>query len=128
MFFTVLAAAGMLLSGSAIAAQWGPVWQGPRQRVEWKGMSAAEASKPAAPAVVAPAGDDTPRWVGYVNRSTDEWWFRLILSNQKSEMVKKGAMTSDGWRVTAFQAQVNRPTSVTVSKNGIEKVLELTAP
>lgn len=120
-----------LLPLSLSSAQWGPVWHGPRSSVSWSGMNAPEAAapKPVSPvATPAPAAavDDTPVWVGYVKRNESDWYFRLILSNGKSEMVKRGGSTSDGWLVSGQKAQANKPTHITLTRGDVEKTLTLT--
>lgn len=107
------------------AAPWGPVWSGPRPVVEWQGLTVTAAKMDAAVKNTT-VQDSTPRWVGYVKRSRDEWWFRLVLADGKSEMVKRGGSTTDGWRIENYTAQANKPTSITLIKDGIEKILELT--
>ena len=120
-----------LIPMSLSSAQWKPLWNGPRKSVEWLGLTgynAATPAKPTVPAVTLPAADETPRWVGYVKRNHDDWFFRVILSNGKSEMIHRGGATSDGWSLSDFSAQANKPSSITLSRNGVDKILQLTSP
>ncbi len=105
-----------------------PLWTGPRQAVVWRGLSPRGYIHTQAAAVAAPETpkDLAPRWVGYYKRS-GEWWIRVILIDGKSEMLRQGAVTSDGWRLTNIAAQANRPTSITLSKDGVEKTLILSS-
>lgn len=129
LFWVFIIAAAALLPLSLSSAQWGPVWQGPRSSIQWRGMEAPAAPaavKPATPAPAEPVVSDVPVWVGYVKRNESDWWFRVILSNGKSEMIKRGSATSDGWLVTGVSAQVNKPTQITLTRGDVEKTLKLT--
>ena len=116
---------------SSTVAQLGPIWTGPQKHAQWNGFtSLVAATKPGVPSAVAPKDEnaDVPKWIGFVNRGkiSSDWLFRFQLSNQKTEMVRRGATTSDGWTVSGFSAQANHPSSVTVSKDGVDKTLQLT--
>lgn len=136
-----------LSTATASSSGLGPVWAGPRQSVHWLGLSAiipdststttlvtlgktsgatSSAANPSADeAAVADAKLGVPKWVGY-NKRGIEWWFRVQLASQKTEMIHRAGTTSDGWVLAGFQAQANRPTSITLEKNGVSRTLTLT--
>lgn len=126
-FFLLLSL--LSLSAALQGQTLGPLWHGPQPAVSWQGMDA-PAAAPAAPVVpsVTPdaATDELPRWIGYVKRNRNDWYFRLLLKDGRSEMVKRGGSTSDGWFISDFDAQANRPTSVTLKRGDVEKTINLT--
>lgn len=114
---------------SLSSAPMGQLWQGPRKTVRWLGLSVIH-TPPAQKRISATSSSNAdvdaliPRWVGYARRSGD-FFFRFQLSTKQVEMVRRGGRTSDGWLVSGCQTRANRPTSVTVSRNGVEKILTL---
>jgi hypothetical protein len=67
---------------------------------------------------------DLPEWIGY-NRRGDTWWVRLRLPEGESVLLRQGATTPQGWRLSAVEARGNRLFSVTLTRGDQSHELKL---